>query len=172
MTSFRDKLKEIRHEERSERIPLTDEELGLNDGSELFLKARDDLARFIEHLMRDFTSETPSFHVNHGFFEGKYSIALSCDELCKDHRGEVDKCFSRLNFLLDPKAADDRFEITGKLTVLNKDLPKASLRGNITDPDDNQKMREFAEAETLRFAREYYALRNPAASREEPAPTH
>ena len=69
MTSFRDKLKEIRQEERSERIPLTDEELGLNDGSELYLKARDDLARYIEQLMLDFTSETPSFHVHHGFFE-------------------------------------------------------------------------------------------------------
>ena len=165
MNSFRDKLKEIRSKEEARvrrRIPLTDDELGLNDGTERALFVRGEIVKAVERLMADFISEATAFTVTRGFFEGKYSIALSCDEVCTDDRGESAKFYSRVNFLLDPCTAENRFGITSKITIWNKDLPKAATSGSLTADDDLQRFREFVEAEMLRFAKAYFKGRVPA----------
>ena len=164
MSSFRDKVKEIRASEQQrvrDRVPLSDEELGLNDGTDRYLMARDQIAKEIAVLMQDFISEAQAFAISRGFFEGKYSIALSCDELYLDTRGEAEKAFSRINFLLDPYSPDNRFSITSKLTILNRDLPKAIRRGSLED-DPLTRFTEFAEEQMLRFAQEYFAARRPS----------
>ena len=171
MTNFRDKLKEIRTDQErraKERVPLTDEELGLKDGVESCLAARDEVTRQVEDLMEDFIRETAGFSIRRGFFEGKYSISLYCDELCKDYRGEVDKCFSRITFLLAPCTTDNSFEVTSKLTILNQDLPKGYRRGVLPreGEEDLRSFREFVETEMLRFAKEYFTARRPSQPEE------
>jgi len=162
MTNFRDKLKELRRDaelQHRHRIPLTDEELGLTDGTEQCLLARDEIANEIERLMLDLSAESRQFAISRGFFEGKYSISLSCDELCPDERGELDKCFSRINFLLAPCTSDNSFSITSKITVLNRDQAKASMAGVLTRESDQEKFRSFVESEMLRFAESYFSAR-------------
>ncbi len=162
MTTFREKLKEVRisqEEAIRNRVPLTDEELGLSDVPSLAIVARDELTRHIESLMEEFIQESPVFSIHRGFFEGKYSISLSTDEHCKSARGLVEKCYSRITFLLAPLPAENRFEITSKLTVLNRDLPKGHTVAEPTREDDFQALRKFAEDEMLRFAKQYYGER-------------
>lgn len=166
MTSFQDKLKEIRESQQEKlgrRKGLTDDELGLNDGSAECIQARDDLVRDIERLMKEFMNDANAFSVNRGFFEGKYSISMCCDELCCNDRGEVDKCYSRITFLLSPCSSDHILEETIKLTILNRDLRKGTNRGSMDSADSLEKLRSFNEAELLRFAEAYYAARQPHA---------
>lgn len=164
MNSFRDKLKEIRslkEEEHRNRVPLTDDELGLNDGTVEYFLAREEVAHQIEVLMSEFVAETPRFAISRGFFEGKYSLSLSCDELCVDGRGEVDKCYSRMNFLLGTCNAGATLTIASKVTVLNKDLPKAGTSDTLTKEGGREALRAFCEAEMVRFAEEYFSARRP-----------
>lgn len=167
MTSFRDKLKEIRasEAERSrQRVPLSDHELGLDQPAEKFLAARGDLVKDLERLMNEFIAESPMFEIGHGFFEGRYVLSLSCDEpLLEDGRG-LRKHFTRINFLLDPCAADGRFSITTKLTIRDRDLPKALIEGNLGHAGDLSAFRSFGEEQMLRFATEYFAGRVPATA--------
>jgi len=176
MTNFREKLKEIRatQEQQSRRTPLTDEELGLNDGTEECLHVRDELVRHIERTMKDFIGEARAFSIHRGFFEGKYSISMACDELCLNERGEVDKCYSRINFLLSPLGPDHILEETAKLTVLNRDLQKAKAMGRLDWEADLDQLRTFGEAEMLRFAEAYFAARprTPAPEKKEETVSH
>ncbi len=167
MTNFRDKLKEIRasEAERSrQRIPLSDHELGLDQPAEKYLSARGELVKELERLMNEFIAESPMFEIGHGFFEGKYVLSLSCDEpLLEDGRG-VRKHFTRINFLLDPCAADGHFSITTKLTIRDRDVPKGLIEGNLGVGSDLAAFRSFGEEQMLRFATEYFAGRVPAPS--------
>jgi hypothetical protein len=164
MTNFRDKIKGIKSSTEARqrrRIPLTDDELGLNDGtSECFL-ARDQLAHDIELMMNEFVAETPRFAISRGFFEGKYSLSLSCDEHCQDERGEIEKCFSRINFLLAARTDTNRIQITSKLTVLNKDLPKDTAEASLSDKVQMRALTTFTEGQMVRFAEEYFSSRRP-----------
>ena len=131
MTNFRDKLKEIRASEAErarQRIPLTDHQLGLDQPAERFLAARGELVKELERLMNEFIAESPMFEVGHGFFEGKYVLSLSYDEpLLEEGRG-MRKHFTRINFLLDPCAADGRFSITKRQALTVPPARSISLR--------------------------------------------
>ena len=162
MTSFRDRLKEIRtakEEEARSRTPLTDEELGINDGTEACLDARNQITRHIEGLMNDFIAETPHFGINRGFFEGKYSISMTADELGVDNRGDPAKVFSRINFLLAPCTSDATIEIISKITVRNRDLPKATTSGDLTSESHMAVLLSFVEKDLIRFAEQYFSGR-------------
>ena len=159
MTSFRQKLKEIRTAQEATargRRRLTDEELGLGDGTEQVMAERTRISRRIERLMRDFMKESGGFTISRGFFEGKYSLALSCDELCLNERGEMDKCFSRIHFLLDAHSVEGSIEETTKITILNKDLPKATCKASFDSEDQMTELERFQEGEMLRFAEAYF----------------
>jgi len=162
MTNFRDKLKEIRASEAErarQRIPLTDHQLGLDQPAERYLAARGDLVKELERLMNEFIAESPMFEVGHGFFEGKYVLSLSYDEpLLEEGRG-MRKHFTRINFLLDPCAADGRFSITTKLTICDRDLPKGYIEGSLGNDSDLAAFQKFGEEQMLRFASDYFAAR-------------
>lgn len=170
MTSFRDKLKEIRASEAERarhRVPLSDHELGLDQPAERFLLARGELVKELERLMGEFIAESPTFEVGHGFFEGKYVLSLSSDEplLLEDGRG-VRKQFTRINFLLEPCSTDGQFAMTTKITIRDRDLPKAAVEGNLGRAEDLATFRAFGEEQMLRFAGEYFTTvhRAPAAA--------
>ena len=64
MKGFRDKLKQLQvctAAERSQRIPLSDEELGLRDGAARFREVRTELADRLESMMNEFAGELESF---------------------------------------------------------------------------------------------------------------
>ncbi|MSR46127.1 MAG: hypothetical protein EXS13_03525 [Planctomycetes bacterium] len=163
MTSFREKLKEIRASEADRsrsRIPLSDHQLGLDQPAEKFLSARGDLVKDLERLMTEFIAESPMFEIGHGFFEGKYVLSLSCDEpLLDEQRGGMRKHFTRINFLLDPCAMDGAFSITTKLTIRDRDLQKGVIEGNLGNANDLVAFLKFGEEQMLRFATEYFAGR-------------
>jgi hypothetical protein len=172
MTSFREKLKEIRSSEEQRlrhRVPLSDRELGLDSAAGGCLVARGELVKHLEKLMQEFIAEAPMFEIGHGFFEGRYALSLACDEPFLDESRSVRKHFSRINFLLDPCAPDGSFSITAKLTVRDRDLPKATSSGNLSNSADLEAYRRFGEEQMLRFATEYFAGR----ARPQPVqPTH
>ena len=160
MTSFREKLKEIRSSEQErarQRVPLTDHELGLDSTAESCLVARGELVKHLEKLMQDFIAEAPMFEIGHGFFEGRYALSLACDEPSLEEGRGMRKHFTRINFLLDPCAADGSFAITTKVTIRDRDLPKASASGNLVKAADLDTFRAFGEEQMLRFASEYFA---------------
>jgi hypothetical protein len=161
MTSFREKLKEIRASEADRarhRVPLSDHELGLDQPAERFLAARGELVRDLERLMNEFIAESPMFEIGHGFFEGKYVLSLSCDEpLLDEARGGLRKQFTRINFLLDPCSPDGTFSITTKVTIRDRDLPKGVMEGNLGTEGDLAAFRKFGEEQMLRFATDYFA---------------
>jgi len=170
MTSFREKLKEIRASEADrarQRVPLSDHELGLDQPAEQFLAVRGELVRELEKLMSEFIAESPMFEIGHGFFEGKYVLSLSCDEPMPDEaRGGMRKLFTRINFLLAPCAPDGAFAIATKLTIRDRDLPKGVIEGNLGLPADLAAFRKFGEEQMLRFAADYFA------ARPQPQPAH
>ena len=115
MTSFREKLKEIRSSEQErqrQRVPLSDRELGLDATATSSLIARGELVTHLEKLMQDFIAEAAMFEIGHGFFEGRYALSLSYDEPFLDEQRGARKHFTRINFLLDPCAPDGSFSIT------------------------------------------------------------
>jgi hypothetical protein len=167
MTDFREKLKVIRATEQDRlrhRVPLTDHELGLDSRSTHHLEVRAHLVRDLEKMVSDFIAEAPTFEMGHGFFEGKYALSMAYDEPFLDEARGLRKHFSRISFLLDPCASDGSFSITTKITVRDRDLPKASESGNLDVGADVDRMRRFAEEQMLRFATEYFATRTPAHS--------
>lgn len=167
MTNFRDKLKEIRANEAErarQRVPLTDHELGLDQPSEQFLAARGELVTEFERLMNEFIAESPMFEIGHGFFEGKYVLSMSCDEPLLDEGRGMRKHFTRINFLLDPCAADGAFSITTKVTIRDRDLPKGYIEGNLGHRADVDAFRQFGEEQMLRFASEYFGGRSTAGA--------
>src|SRR5262249_19038587 len=91
--------------------------------------------------------------------EGRYALSLSYDEPVFDEQRGVRKHFTRINFLLDPCTADGSFSITSKLTIRDRDLPKASASGNLTSAEDLVTFRKFGEEQMLRFATEYFSGR-------------
>jgi hypothetical protein len=160
MTNFREKLKEIRSSEQQrhrQRVPLTDHELGLDRNAEESLIARGELVKHLEKLMQDFIAEAPMFEIGHGFFEGRYSLSLACDEPALEEGRGMRKHFTRINFLLDPCAADRSFSITTKLTIRDRDLPKGYAEGNLGNAADLDAFRRFGEEQMVRFATEYFA---------------
>ncbi len=162
MTSFRDKLKEIRASEterQRHRVPLSDRQLGLDSSSESCLAARGDLVKHLEKLMQEFIAEAPMFEVGHGFFEGRYALTLSYDEPFLDETHGLRKHFTRINFLLDPCLPDGTFSITSKVTIRDRDQPKAGASGNLASSGDLDAFRRFGEEQMLRFATEYFAGR-------------
>jgi hypothetical protein len=167
MTDFRERLKEIRATEQDRlrhRVPLTDHELGLDATSTHHLEVRAHLVKDLEKMVADFIAEAPTFEMGHGFFEGKYALSMAYDEPFLDEGRGLRKHFSRISFLLDPCAADGSFSITTKITVRDRDLPKASESGNLDRPADVERMHKFAEDQLLRFASEYFATRTPTPS--------
>lgn len=172
MTDFREKLKVIRATEQDRlrhRVPLSDHELGLDASATRHLEVRAHLVKDLEKMVSDFIAEAPTFEMGHGFFEGKYALSMAYDEPFLDEGRGLRKHFSRISFLLDPCAADGSFSITTKITVRDRDLPKASESGNLDQPADVDGMRRFSEEQMLRFAAEYFATRTPAQSA---LPTH
>jgi hypothetical protein len=162
MTSFRDKLKEIRtseEERHRHRVPLSDRELGLDASAESCLVARGELVKHLEKLMQEFIAEAPMFEIGHGFFEGRYALSLSYDEPFLEEGRGARKHFTRINFLLDPCMPDGSFSITTKLTIRDRDLPKAMASGNLGNRADVDAFVKFGEEQMLRFATEYFAGR-------------
>ena len=166
MTDFREKLKEIRaseQERQRQRVPLTDHELGLDSPATHHLEVRAHLVKDLERMVSDFIDEAPTFEMGHGFFEGKYALSMSYDEPFLDEARGLRKYFSRISFLLDPCASDGTFSMTAKITVRDRDLPKAIEAGNLDRIEDVDRLKKFAEAQMLRFAGEYFASRPQAA---------
>jgi len=162
MTNFREKLKEIRSSETvraRQRVPRSDHELGLDSSATSCLVARGELVKHLEKLMQDFIAEAPMFEIGHGFFEGCYALSLSYDEPFLDEGRGVRKHFTRINFLLDPCAADGSFSIRAKITIRDRDLPTVSVSGNLVNPADLDGFRRFGEEQMLRLATEYFAGR-------------
>ena len=173
MTSFREKLKEIRASEQQRlrsRVPLSDHELGLDASAETCLVARGELVKHLEKMMEDFISEAPMFEIGHGFFEGRYALSLSYDEPFLEEGRGARKHFTRINFLLDPCAADGGFSITAKVTIRDRDQPKATVAGNLNQPSDVDALHRFGEEQMLRFASESFAGRPTPPPTPAPAP--
>ncbi len=171
MTNFRDKIREIRASESErtrQRVPRSDHELGLDQPAEKFLTARGELVKEFERLMGELIAEAPMFEVGHGFFEGKYDLSLSYDEPVLEEGRPLRKHFTRINFLLDPCAADGTFSITTKITIRDRDLPKGYIAGNLGSEGDLTAFRKFGEEQMLRFAADYFAAR-PAPQQVQPA---
>ena len=159
MSSFRDRLHKLRvTEEKLARVRnrLSDEQLGLQDGSEASDTVRERLAERIEDRMDDFRVEVPNFTVRRGFYEGKYSINMSLENHEGQAMGAV-KEYSRVTFLLSPSREDKSMTQICKVTVRNRDLQSMRVDGNVEAEDDLKSLDAFVDEQMMRFAQAYFS---------------
>ena len=116
---------------------------------------REAIEAVIGDFVKNFQAEAPGFQLTRGFYEGKYMLAMRCDEELTDAAGRTGKYFSRLMFLLDPHVDDRSFSIQSKKTIRNRDLESVALRGEMGE-GDHAIFAGFVEAQFLEFAESYF----------------
>jgi len=164
-SAFKDKLRKIRDAsaKRSEvQLRLrSDEDLQRSQRTVRAFEFREGIEAVIEEFARNLQSEIPGFVLTRGFFEGKYMLALRLDEEVRDDQGRPLRALSRLMFLLDPHADDDRFVMQAKKTVRNRDLESMSCSGVMTS-DGQAEFARFIESQFLGFAESYFGEPKPS----------
>jgi hypothetical protein len=109
-------------------------------------------------------AELPSFTRSKSFFEGKYKIEFSNDDLRVGGEGSLDKFFSRITFLLDIPSDSEVMHVRCKKIVLNQDLESTTT----TVPFEDEALdpfRKFSEEQFFQFADAYFT-----ASPDSPSP--
>lgn len=167
--AFKDKLKKIRDAsaKRSEvHLKLrSDADLAKSQKTVQAFEFREAIEAVIGDFVKNFQAEAPCFQLTRGFYEGKYMLAMRCDEELTDASGRTSKYFSRLMFLLDPHVDDRSFSIQSKKTIRNRDLESVAQRGEMGE-GDHAVFASFVEAQFLEFAESYFgdhSLSKPAS---------
>lgn len=157
--AFKDKLKKIRDAsaKRSEvHLKLrSDADLAKSQKTVQAFEFREAIEAVIGDFVKNFQAEAPGFALTRGFYEGKYMLAMRCDEELTDAAGRTGKYYSRLMFLLDPHVDDRSFSIQAKKTIRNRDLESVALRGQMGE-GDQAPFAGFVEAQFLEFAESYF----------------
>lgn len=157
--AFKDKLKKIRDAsaKRSEvHLKLrSDADLAKSQKTVQAFEFREAIEAVIGDFVKNFQAEAPGFALTRGFYEGKYMLAMRCDEELTDAAGRTGKYFSRMMFLLDPHVDDRSFSIQAKKTIRNRDLESVALRGEMGE-GDQASFAGFVEAQFLEFAESYF----------------
>jgi hypothetical protein len=164
-SAFKDKLRKIRDAsvKRSE-VQLrqrSEEDLQRSQRTVHAFEFREAIEAVIEEFARNLQGEVPGLVLTRGFFEGKYMLALRLEEELQDEQGRAHKTFSRLMFLLEPHADDDRFLMQAKKTVRNRDLESLSSAG-LMNPDGQAEFARFVESQFLDFAESYFGETKPS----------
>ena len=158
-SAFKDKLRKIRDasEKRSGESlrQRSDEDLARSQRTVHAFEFREGVEAVIEDLTKNFQSEAPGFVLTRGFFEGKYMLALRCDEELLDADGKPARYFSRLMFLLDPHGENDTFALTAKKTIRNRDMESGGSSGPMNDAGKAE-LGKFIETQFLDFAERYF----------------
>jgi len=89
-------------------------------------------------------------------FDGRYQIAVRLDEPLTDRDGRKGRYFTRLSFLLEPRAEDNRFVIEVRSTVRERDQAGDRLEIDMT-AEGLDELKVFAEARALAFAESYFS---------------
>jgi hypothetical protein len=164
-SAFKDKLRKIRDEsvKRSEvQLRLrSEEDLQRSQRTVRAFEFREAVEAVIEEFARNLQGEVAGFVLTRGFFEGKYMLALRLEEELRDEQGRAWKAFSRLMFLLEPHADDDRFAMQAKKTVRNRDLETLSSSGPM-NPEGQAEFARFVESQFLDFAESYFGETKPS----------
>jgi hypothetical protein len=159
-SAFKDKLKKIRDESaRRSEITLklrSEEDLLRTQRTVRAFEFRESVEAVIEEFFRNFQGEAPDFVLTRGFFEGKYMLALRCDEELVDTEGRQGRYYSRLMFLLNPQVEEDRFSVLAKKTIRNRDVESAQVTSAMSE-DDLPELAGFVEQQFLEFAEHYFA---------------
>jgi hypothetical protein len=164
-SAFKDKLRKIRDAsaKRSEvQLRLRSEEDLLRSQRTVHaFEFREGVEAVIEEFAKNLQAEIAGFVLTRGFFEGKYMLALRLDEELRDTQGRPVRAFSRIMFLLEPHADDDRFVMQGKKTVRSRDLESVSCSGTMT-AEGQAEFARFVEAQFLDFAESYFGETKPS----------
>ena len=157
--AFKDKLKKIRDAsvKRSEvHLKLrSDEDLAKSQKTVQAFEFREAVEAVIGDFVKNFQAEAPAFVLTRGLYEGKYMLAMRCDEELTDAAGRTSKYYSRLMFLLDPHVDDGSFTIQAKKTIRNRDLESVKQRGQMGE-SDQAAFASFVEVQFLEFAESYF----------------
>jgi len=164
-SAFKDKLRKIRDAsaKRSEvQLRLrSEEDLQRSQRTVHAFEFREGVEAVIEDFAKNLQSEITGFVLTRGFFEGKYMLALRLDEELRDDHGKPARAFSRLMFLLEPHADDDRFAMQAKKTVRSRDLESVSCAGTMT-AEGQAEFSRFVEAQFIDFAESYFGETRPS----------
>ena len=160
---FRDKLKQIRDAsqkriETSHRI-RTEADIQRSQLTVAAFEYREALEAVIDDFVENFLTEAPGFALTRGFFEGKYMLALRCDEQLLDGDGRPGTYFSRLMFLLDPHSTDGTFAIQCRKTIRDKDR-ETTHHATTMDETGRLELEAFIETAFLDFAEHYFGETN------------
>jgi len=167
VTDFQDKLRKIREsrtresQEKREASSVADVEHFSRVESRLL--RREEIERTIAEYGEKFIAEVPSFTRSKSFFEGKYKIEFSCEDLRIAAEGAVGKFFSRITFLLDIQTETDLIHVRCKKTVFNKDLESTTTTIAVADPEITD-FRNFTEEQFFHFADAYFTASPDAPS--------
>ncbi|MEW6744357.1 MAG: hypothetical protein AB1486_16505 [Planctomycetota bacterium] len=173
--SFTQRLRSIRQqrtEESARHSPERSEEvLRRSEVTARCFAFRERVQDIIENFIERFRGEVSGFEVSKGFYESKYSISISADQLMVDARGEPDKFFSRVTFLLAPCATTETLELVCKQTVRNRDLETDKVVASFA-AGEIAPFAAFVERQFLRFAEAYFTAdgTRPIETTDSPSP--
>ncbi len=159
VTDFQDRLRQIREEkDRESQLKQAQHSAGDIDRIallELRFDRRERIEKVIHESAESFLAELPSFTRSKSFFEGKYKIEVTGDDLMLDENSQLVKSFSRVMFLLDPNA-DGQIRIQCRKTAHNRDLESAThvVRD---EPDALERFQVFVEDQFVSFANAYFS---------------
>ena len=160
VTDFQERLRQIREERDRESRAKRDVEAALNlerlNALEQRFDRREQIERTIEGFASKFISEVPTFERTKSFFEGKYQIEVSTDDLLVDEHGSPQKLFSRIAFLIDTLVDAGQLTVVCKKTVRNRDQDPGSARVGISSTNIDEFAR-FAEQQFFEFADAYFS---------------
>jgi hypothetical protein len=167
VTDFQDKLRKIRESKSRE----SQERRAMDSMAHLEhyhrVEFRHDRRELIEQVIEEygakFMAELPSFSRSKSFFEGKYKIEFSNDDLRVGAEGSLDKFFSRITFLLDIPSDSDVIHVRCKTIVLNQDLDSTAT--SVPFEGELEAFRKFSEEQFFQFADAYFT-----ASPDTPSP--
>lgn len=159
VTDFQDRLRQLRAEKDRETQEKREQDSSPEDrlsSFEVRFDHREKIEKVILGFGEKFLVEVPSFSLSKSFFEGKYKIELTCDDLLIDEQGHVDKYFSRITFFLDPSTWPVAMELGCKKTVRNRDQESATLSVEATE-ESLASLQTFVEEQFFQFASTYFS---------------
>lgn len=171
VTDFQERLRQIREakdrESQAKRARESAAETDRYQRLEMRFDRREKIEKIIEEFSDTFMAEVPTFERSKSFFEGKYKIEVSSDELALDPGSRVVKQFSRVTFLLDPRPevvkATDSIQIRCKKTVRNRDLESTALVVDASE-ESLDLVRQFVQEQFFGFAAEYFSGTRPTST--------
>jgi len=167
VTDFQERLRQIREAKDRELQDRKQQQAARGSDRTSALELRMDHRRNVEKIIQEyadrFMSEVPSFSLSKSFFEGKYKLELRCEDVLMDDEGRVEKYFSRITFLIDPRPAQNTLALTCKKTVLNRDQEGTSSTVDVSK-ESLANFREFLESQFCDFAAVYFSGQYQASS--------